>query len=511
MKKLFVILTVLSFSYAGYSQTWLEHGMNGLNYGVNPPNAPANPDDYSEPTDDGWRKGFTGIGTVDWPQTRLQVHSNGAGAEAAVATYIGSLGASYSDFTTVFSNGGATGQAFAVSNLSLTSRSSVNTGINLGVAGVAQGDGMLTNIGTSGYAMGNNLINDLQGTQGIAEGNDNDRNVGVYGISYGENLVQGNFGVRGEVHSGTDANSVNVGVYGRGVNTSQDNEPALVNIGVHGFVECLPTGGGSQFNCGVYGQQGGCTGGTGGGAGYPVGSYAAFFDGDVYCTGSYLPSDMNLKENIRPLQSITERLAQVNIYSYNFKQGTGLSLRGGTQFGVLSQELEKQFPEMVRDLNVIMHKDGSQSYRDIKSIKGVDYVSFIPLLIQSVKELNEKIETLDPEKSAAVLADLKKKVADIQGALSQTTETDEGATDFIVAYPNPSSTDMTISIKRNTACSNCVLVVSDLAGKSIKQYRVDGNNQDVTLTAKEFGSGVFQCSLVTNGKVVSGVRIAFTE
>jgi hypothetical protein len=509
MKKLFVILTALSFSYAGYSQTWLEQEMNGQSYGANCP--PTTPDEnlYSEPFDQSWRQGFTGIGIACWPQTSLQVHKNDPAAETALNTFIGSLGAAYTDFTTVFTNGGTNGQAFAASNISYTVRSGNNAGINFGVIGSANGDGMNNNMGVLGTANGDNNY-EMFGVQGVAEGSGNGRTVGAYGIGIGDGQTQGNFGVWGQCNTFSDANSINVGVYGRGVWWA-DDEPAMVNIGVHGVAGCSTGGGGgTQFNAGVFGENIACGAVSDGGAPYPVASYAGYFNGDVFATGNYYFSDMRYKENIRPIKSALDRLSKVNMYTYTFKQGTGFSLRQGDQFGALAQELEKQFPELVRELNVMKHTNDAD-YKNVQSIKGVDYIGFIPLLVQSVKELNEKIETLDPEKSSAALAELKRKVADIQGALNQTTGTDEGATDFIVAYPNPSSTDMTISIKRNTACTNCVLVVSDLAGKSVKQYRVDGNSQEVTLTAKEFGSGVFQCSLVTNGKVVSGVRIAFTE
>ena len=56
----------------------------------------------------------------------------------------------------------------------------------------------------------------------------------------------------------------------------------------------------------------------------------------------------------------------------------------GTQIGVIAQEVEKEFPELVTTW-------GNESYR------AVDYGRFTAVLLEAVKELNDKIELLSAE------------------------------------------------------------------------------------------------------------------
>jgi len=503
---LFTILSII-FCVSLNAQTWLEKAMNGQDYGSsNPPSTPE-VNLYSEPFDTTWRSGFTGIGTSYWPKVRLQVHSN-TDMETDIDDYINSLGG-YPNFNSIFTNGG-TNIPGSVANavVSGVSRSDITDAQNLSIIGLSGGDNIDLNQGVTGLATGDGT-NQLHGVLGLASGENNEQLVGTSGIAEGNGQSYGNFGVWGQCNS-TDPNGVNVGVYGRGI-FAGDGEQALVNIGVHGIANCTLTEKGTQFNCGIYGQNVGCTDSTYGGAGYPTGSFAGYFDGNVLTTGwSAVLSDRRLKENIKPLSSATERLRKVNVYSYNFKQGMGLSLSNSLSYGVLADELEKEFPEMVKYVNVINHSD-PKNYRNIESYKSVDYDEFIPLLIQSVKELSDKIDNLDPEKSTATLAGLKEKIESLEknlnySAVSRNAELSSSMT----AYPNPSNSDMIIDI-RGSSCNNCWLLISDLSGRLVKQYNLFNQQDKITLSASEFGSGLFQCSLVEEGNVTSSIKIAFVN
>lgn len=510
MKHVIYVAVAMLISISGYTQTWLEKANNGLNFGTNNPPSSVNVNDYSEPFDTSWRRGFTGIGTALWPKTRLQVHSN-ANVDTELDNFVSSLGG-YNKLTSITSNGGTNqDSSLAIASLHFTSRSNVNFAENIGSAGYATGDNLKNNIGVAGLGFGNNC-NQLQGVNGITFG-DNllEYGRGVFGEAGGNGANQGNFGVWGQCRS-TDANSVNVGVYGIG---AAGCELSLINIGVHGETRCdtcVDPSGGSQFNCGVYGENAGCYNTTSSSNGsYPTGNYAGYFDGDVYITGSILPpSDKKLKENINSIENVMDRLSKVNIYSYTFKQNTGLSLPRGKKYGVLSQELEQHFPELVKDATILKHSD-SKSYRNFETVKSVEYMGFIPLLIQSVKELNEKITALDPTQTTTALATLKEQIAALERNM-QTAAIDNqvDVANYINAYPNPSSQSMTIDIK-NVSCRNCVLMITDLSGKLIKQINLENNSQQIILQAADYAKGIYQCNLVAEGKVLSGIRIAFTQ
>lgn len=109
--------------------------------------------------------------------------------------------------------------------------------------------------------------------------------------------------------------------------------------------------------------------------------------GDIYYNGGYLISDSTLKTNIRGLSGqqngneLKENLKNVKFYSYELK-----SQPGELHYGVISQELEKLFPTLVKEHNYTVRKD--ELGRNItKPIKVVDYNALSVLSTEAVKTL----------------------------------------------------------------------------------------------------------------------------
>ncbi|MCU0918235.1 MAG: tail fiber domain-containing protein, partial [Planctomycetes bacterium] len=71
--------------------------------------------------------------------------------------------------------------------------------------------------------------------------------------------------------------------------------------------------------------------------------------GNIYCTGSYQGSDERLKTDVQPLSGVLDKLDRVRAISYRWNE-TARSLgaqTGEKHLGVLAQELEQVFPELV--------------------------------------------------------------------------------------------------------------------------------------------------------------------
>jgi hypothetical protein len=101
--------------------------------------------------------------------------------------------------------------------------------------------------------------------------------------------------------------------------------------------------------------------------------------GDVV---AYSTSDERLKENIQPIQNALNKVESISGNTYNWKDGFNeIHPYTGHDVGVIAQELEKVLPE-----GVIERDNG---------YKAVNYEKIVPLLIQAIKELNEKIKQLE--------------------------------------------------------------------------------------------------------------------
>lgn len=110
-------------------------------------------------------------------------------------------------------------------------------------------------------------------------------------------------------------------------------------------------------------------------------SYAFRFGGTSVCTsvGCTSSSDRRLKENILPLQSSLEKVMQLEGVSYNYKDKTKFT--GENQIGVIAQDVEKVFPEVVRT--------------DSKTgLKSVAYDHLVAPMIEAMKEQQRQISSL---------------------------------------------------------------------------------------------------------------------
>lgn len=65
-------------------------------------------------------------------------------------------------------------------------------------------------------------------------------------------------------------------------------------------------------------------------------SYAGYFNGDVFTTGYYAPSDQRLKQNIKPVTNALDILSRINpkTYTFNTEAYPDLKLPSGTSYGV---------------------------------------------------------------------------------------------------------------------------------------------------------------------------------
>jgi hypothetical protein len=99
---------------------------------------------------------------------------------------------------------------------------------------------------------------------------------------------------------------------------------------------------------------------------------AATFNNDVTAF-----SDERLKENIETIPNALDKVCQMRGVTFN-----RTDFDGEKQMGVIAQEIEKIIPEVVRE-------DSSE-----EKIKSVAYGNLVGVLIESIKELNRKIEDL---------------------------------------------------------------------------------------------------------------------
>lgn len=111
-------------------------------------------------------------------------------------------------------------------------------------------------------------------------------------------------------------------------------------------------------------------------------TYALRVSGSAYATGSWLSSDINLKRNIASIITPMEKVKQLRGVSYNWKTEDypEREFTEGLQYGLIAQEVEKVFPEMVMT--------------DENGEKAIAYYQLIPMLLEALKQQQQQIDAL---------------------------------------------------------------------------------------------------------------------
>jgi hypothetical protein len=98
--------------------------------------------------------------------------------------------------------------------------------------------------------------------------------------------------------------------------------------------------------------------------------------GDVIAFGS---SDKRLKDNIQPIENPLEKMDKIGGYTFDWNDKQ--EAYQGHDVGVIAQEIEEVLPEVVMTRGT--------------GYKAVKYEKIVPLLIESIKELQKKVEDIE--------------------------------------------------------------------------------------------------------------------
>lgn len=250
------------------------------------------------------------------------------------------------------------------------------------------------------------------------------------------------------------------------------------------------------------------------------GMYAGYFVGDVYVTGvltgnPVVNSDKRYKKNILNLDtkatlSNVLKMAPVE-YNYNqiYRKSKGDStaveralydeksqLFQKKQYGLIAQDLQKLYPDLV--------------YEDKKGYLSVNYIGIIPLLIESIKELNNEVATLknkptetsNPSKAKA----------------STNPDSDIEITDALTYpvleqnAPNPFNVATTIGYYLPATITTASIYLYDMNGTQLKTYPITQKGKgNIVINGREFNAGMYLYALIADGKVIDTKRMILTK
>ncbi|MBD3724780.1 MAG: tail fiber domain-containing protein [Flavobacteriaceae bacterium] len=133
-------------------------------------------------------------------------------------------------------------------------------------------------------------------------------------------------------------------------------------------------------------------------------SYAGYFAGNVYTTGTYLPSASILKYNVKDANSTLSKLVLLKVKEYQYKTDElpFMNLPKGNQTGFIAEEIETVFPELVTKAiqpeadEELVKKELEVPHEKIE-FKAVNYTGLVPHLVKAIQEQQTEIEKLKQE------------------------------------------------------------------------------------------------------------------
>ena len=340
-----------------------------------------------------WRNTAIGDQTLQAITTGYQNVAVGSRAMDAATTGNSSVAVGDSALTSMVSGSG---------NVAV-GMSAMNQFTDTGGANIAIGSSALHNLdqGYDNTAVGDQAFEALDGNQSDNTGLGN--NVGLVLTSGAGNVFMGESA--GDSIT-TGSNNTFLGNDAGGGQTSGSG-----NIAIGNGVDLNTLTGSNQLNIGdtIYGDLSNDLVGIGQ---VPATGVELDVLGDIEYTGTITDvSDRRLKENIAPLNkhgALIDKLQKIDTYSFTMKDDD----EGKTEFGVMAQELEKIFPELVR------------TAEDEMGTKSVNYTGLIAPMIEATKELKTENDNLRAELDAikTAQADLGKQVELLNKAAAQKVE-----------------------------------------------------------------------------------------
>ena len=211
-------------------------------------------------------------------------------------------------------------------------------------------------------------------------------------------------------------------------------------------------------------------------------------------------SDINIKENIRSIESPLDAIRQVRGIQYDLKRDyfsdspeekiDELVEEGKNKYGVVAQELKEILPDLV-------------VYNEEAKLYGVNYVEMIPILIEAIKEQQVQIEELQAAIGSGEA---------LKGAAVNNTSPDPESSTLSQNAPNPFTEETTISYSLAEMVGSATLFIYDMSGKQLRSYNLhERGDSQINIIGGELDAGMYMYSLVADGLLIGTKQMLLTD
>jgi len=218
-----------------------------------------------------------------------------------------------------------------------------------------------------------------------------------------------------------------------------------------------------------------------------------YVNGNVLATGVYQNSDQRFKKNIKPIESALDKILKLNgkTYEFNTTEFKERKFDEGKKIGFIAQELAEVFPELVKP--------------DDKGYYTVNYIAIIPVLVEAMKEQNEKIVALEQ------LINELKNSGDATN-INNANSTNDSEIKLNQNHPNPFNENTSIGYSIPSTIKKAEICIFDMQGALLKTYTINERGTgNLSISGGELKSGMYLYSLIADGKEVDTKRMILTK
>ena len=264
------------------------------------------------------------------------------------------------------------------------------------------------------------------------------------------------------------------------------------------------------------------------GADYGCGALIAFYSsrniisGNVYTLfgsavangGNWTPSDLKLKEDVRPIGNALDMVTQLSGVTYRYKeeriQSEGMAR--GLQYGFIAQDVQKLIPSAVRQAEDPY--DGQADYVVMR------YEAIIPVLTEAIKEQQEIMDdqqvTIDQQqgiitKQQLAIDQLMNRLQEVESTLGIQSDVPANQNPQIPFdeiklnqnRPNPADGNTIIEYTLPTEIAQAQLVIFDITGAEVQRYKVETGFGSVEIQEGVLAAGTYLYTLEVEGQSVA--------
>lgn len=238
-------------------------------------------------------------------------------------------------------------------------------------------------------------------------------------------------------------------------------------------------------------------------------------NGDAHISGTWSNSDSLLKKNITTLDGdlMLSKVMNLSGSTYEFKSYSELAgmsrfesmsdrdqklrLPEGLRYGFIAQDLEKEFPYLI--------KTDAET-----SLKAINYDGMIPILLECIKAQQVRITKLEERLNNTESTTPNKSSKQQSDSQSLATITDQNK--LFQNSPNPFNASTEIRYYLEESVQQGMIYLFNMQGTLLRTVKLsDRGYGEITVNASEFKPGMYIYSLVTDGKEVDTKRMILTD